>query len=239
MLFTFSDTAKFKPHIKKGVYMINTIREQLAVVQRKLKDNVFFNVGMTSLKTILAVLLVPYVSILAVGGYLASNEVDVNPSIQQRKLISLSMKKICDYMTCTDDTLKSVTFKVRHYAPIADIGKPWDMFLYGVVYEDNGSKDLILSEHLFDDYLALTVFLYHEVNHVIYSNHRLYQGENPSPQTLIKQCEDHNHVKRLTSKFAFQYDVDRLNDAGFVPGGKGAVYYTELPGNLIQDCVNM
>lgn len=167
--------------------------------------------------------------------YFKVNTEEITPTTIQAKVIERSMHIACSHMSCTKKIHESTSFKIRTYPIIAELGKPWDLRLNAETFEHEGSFDIHLSEHLFDDYIALTVFIFHELAHVKYSDHRLYQETEPTTEVLIKQCKDHNHVKQLTAKFAQKIDLESLTN-GRIHGGKTALYYSRLPGNRVQDC---
>ena len=125
----------------------------------------------------------------------------------QLTLINQASIKICqlDEKTCNQIKKGNIQYKA---IVIPSWLRPLNLFNFNhqaVTFQREGHYEVQLADVLFDDLNAITVFLYHEVQHIAYSDFALYSAQ-PTYLTSLKNCLDHNKVKMLTLDFAIKLD---------------------------------
>lgn len=157
------------------------------------------------------------------------------PSLEQQAMISKSKTLICtiDNHLCDAIDFGIIDFKVIKLPQYLDIGKRLYWSHYAVADKTDSGYRISLTNHLFDDISATTVFIYHELQHVNSSDFSLYdEGGNEHDQ-----CVDHNRVKEMTSEFAKKLDLLVNAKEGLNLNMRGLpTDYAKLPGNTIKSC---
>lgn len=157
------------------------------------------------------------------------------PSPEQQAMISKSKALICtiDNDLCDEIDFEIIDFKVIKLPLYLDLGRRLYWSHYAVADKTDSGYRISLTNHLFDDISATTVFIYHELQHVNSSDFSLYdEGGNEHDQ-----CVDHNRVKQMTSEFAKKLDLLMNTKEGLELNMKGLpTDYAKLPGNTTKSC---
>lgn len=157
------------------------------------------------------------------------------PSPEQQMMISKSKTLICsiDNDLCDAIPFEKIDFRVIKLPLYLDLVRRLYWSHYAKVDKTDSGYRVSLTNHLFDDISATTVFIYHELQHVNISDFGLYdEGGNEHDK-----CVDHNRVKEMTSEFAEKLDLLVNTKEGLELNMKGLpTDYAKLPGNTIKSC---
>ncbi|WP_444928330.1 hypothetical protein ACJJI4_23755 (plasmid) [Microbulbifer sp. TRSA002] len=157
------------------------------------------------------------------------------PSPEQQAMISKSRILICtiDKDLCDSIDFGKIEFRVINLPLYLDIGKGLYLSHYALTNKTDSGYRISLTNHLFDDISATTVFIYHELQHVNISDFSLYDdGGNEH-----EQCLDHNRVKERTTVFAKKMDLLVNSKEGLELNTKGLpTDYSKLYGNTAKRC---
>ena len=157
------------------------------------------------------------------------------PTPKQQMMISKSKALICkiDIALCEAIDSKDIEFEVINLPQYLDLIRSLFWAHYAVAEKTDSGYRISLTNHIFDDISATTVFIYHELQHVNISNFALY--EEGADERF--QCIDHNIVKDRTSEFAKKLDHLLSNKVGteltmtYLP-----TIYAQLSGNTAKIC---
>ena len=183
----------------------------------------------------LVVVSVLFISFAGVGKYYTKKSLLVEPNSQQYEMIANAEEIICtlDKIICESMNKEQLLYQVIDLPIILDIGRPLYWSHYAITHKNDHGFEVNFTSHLFDDIAAVTMFFYHELQHVKNSDFKLYYEQGYE----LEQCNDHNRVKNNTLEFA-----KRLDD--WFESEKGLIYkiknrpssYARLPGNTPRDC---
>lgn len=102
----------------------------------------------------------------------------------------------------------------------------------GVTHFVSDGYTITLNPINFDAPAPLRVIIYHEQQHVLYSDHTLYAED--APKESWDECQDHNMVRENTQKMFVRYaDIDQ----SFLAEAMKEYSLTSY-GNEIRDCSN-
>lgn len=190
------------------------------------KRDYFFGLYGVLLGAGICILLLP--SILSEGGFAAV----VLTEAQKQQLV-IAGRAICDTDPDTCDTLQTVPI---HYTglkmPYFMYWMPPEKLRRAYTHKDTDPIEIRFTQHVFDDTAAVTMMLYHELQHVRYSDHTLYDGAH-----VYEACRDHNRVKQVAQTHAGKLDAWFLSPKGqkiayqALPG-----HYANDAGNTLEDC---
>lgn len=157
------------------------------------------------------------------------------PTALQQAQIDQAIDAIChlDKIICQTATTEKIQYKVLNLSAVLDIGRTYYWSHYAVTHRTESGYQISVTNHLFDDLSALSVFLFHELQHVHSSDFKLYEESNDKKT----ECIDHNDVKKATAVFAEKLEAWIQTPEGRLARMTGSpIVFAKLPGNTIKDC---
>ncbi len=195
--------------------------------------------GTKGLYSLVACLVLVWASLMTVQ-YQFSKSPLLEPSPSQLGDLATAKRIICaaDSITCNRISHHRLEYRIKDLPGYTDILREtsWAaLSLSAATYKTDRGYRIVLSRHLFDDISAVSMFLYHELQHVISSDPRFFKGDYGDNN--LAACRDHNAVKRKTREFSEILD-------GWFKTPKGQNYkishrptwYARLSGNTPRHC---
>lgn len=150
-------------------------------------------------------------------------------SASQKEQIALATQAICDTDKETCETLQSGSIQFwglklpRQFAI-------WSGSVQRRAYTHLNPTRVKITQQVFADNTALAVILYHEAQHIRYSDPALYTGK-----ATKERCEDHNRVKERTQAHVTKLD-EWFRQHPSVAFTHPASYYAQDAGNVPDGC---
>lgn len=157
------------------------------------------------------------------------------PTAYQQQQIDRAISVICrlDEVICKTATTESIQYKVLNLSAFLDIGRAFYWSHYAVTHRTETGYQISFTSHLFDDLSALSVFMFHELQHIRSSDFELYEDANRKKE----ECIDHNFVKQSTSAFTEKLEAWLHTPEGrLMRMNESPIVFAKLPGNTIKDC---
>lgn len=150
-------------------------------------------------------------------------------SATQQEQIAFATQAICDTDKDTCNTLRPGSIEFwglelpRQFAI-------WPGSVQRRAYTHLNPTRVKITQQVFADNTALAVVLYHEAQHIRYSDPALYTGK-----ATKERCEDHNRVKVRTQAHVAKLD-DWFRQHPSVEFARPVTYYAQDAGNVPNEC---
>ena len=164
----------------------------------------------------------------------------LEPSLSQYEELTIAKRIICatDPITCNRISSHSLEYRIQDLPGYTDVLREtsWaDLTLSAVTYKTDRGYRIVLSRHLFEDISAVSMFLYHELQHVISSDSSFFHGSYGDADPAA--CRDHNEVKRKTREYSVILDSwFRTPEGHKYEIRHRPSWYAKLSGNTPRQC---
>lgn len=158
-------------------------------------------------------------------------------SQRQKTDLNISIEEICkiDLFVCNQFSLKrdKINFKTIPFDRFFHLTDIFSMNKYAITHQSDGKYEILIADTVYNSHIALTIFLYHELQHALFGQYINIAG----PQDMYPACIEHNEVKLNTTKFAHKYQMYLESNMLKFNYFNSPTFISNLSGNTPRDCI--
>lgn len=179
-----------------------------------------------------------YIGSYLILGFANSKKYEAPRTLTEIEQIKLTeaYDRIClvNASMCTDIREKKIDYLAIPMGRLYSILNLLHSGDYAVTFKHNENFEIRISETLFSSDIPLTVFLYHELEHV--RADKSFSFDIHNNKEVMEACFNHNQVKHLTTQFSETLERYLTEKNVVFDHYDSPRYIATLEGNQIKDC---